>query len=222
MQRGRALTAFGLSELMEPPTCLIVADGVWPQPAVIASALRGPTTVLACDGALARCHQHGLTVHAVVGDMDSLDAEDFLQMDDVRVVERLDQNSNDLSKAIDHALEEGHMNLRIVGATGGDVQHEWANVLECARRDVNIELMDDRSRFLFLAEKEQHEVPTNLGGTFSLMAFVDVEMLNLSGGEYSISNDRLAMGSRGLHNVANEAVINLSYDSGRLVLILPQ
>lgn len=206
---------------MEPPTCLIIANGPWPAPGVMEAALKGPAIVLACDGAVASCMKHNLDVHAVVGDLDSLDAETFALLAGMRVIERLDQDSNDLSKAIDYALDQGHTNLRIVGATGGDVQHEWANILECARRTVNIEMLGERGRFCFLVSKEQHTLQVNKEGTFSLMALNEVAGLNLGGALYSLTDDELGMGSRGLHNMATDSQIKVRYDSGRLVVVLP-
>ena len=45
--------------------------------------------------------------------------------------------------------------------------------------------------------------------------------MQLKGASFPLKDDRLEMGSRGLHNVAVERVVHLSYSEGRLMLMKP-
>lgn len=212
---------FALRTTMEEPTCLVVCNGPWPMPSILAMALDGPNIVVACDGAVVSCMEHGVQVNAVIGDFDSLNQDILSSLDNMEVLERPEQESNDLSKALSYAVEQGHTSVRVVGATGGDMEHEWANMLECAHHAIDIEVVDERGRFCFLAPNVSHAIRVVPQQSFSLMALVSVDGLNLTGASYPLTNDQLEMGSRGLHNMATSDTVKLDYGSGRLMLVLP-
>ena len=91
---------------------------------------QGPN-VLACDGALATCLDNDIVPDAVVGDMDSVNGdvlERFVRLGG-EVHERKEQDAHDLAKALVLAGEQGHSSCIVIGATGGDREHEWANLL---------------------------------------------------------------------------------------------
>jgi len=205
---------------MEAPTCIIVANGD-----VSRSDLSriDPTTVtvVACDGAVWACLDHGTSPHAVVGDLDSINEPGRKEVlpSDVQVIHMPDQSTTDLAKAMAWADAEGHRSLLVLGATGGDLQHEWGNMLACAASSLDICVVDSRGTRQFLSRGTHHRLFVGHRASCSLMAVHDVGGLTLTGAEFELDHATLRTGSQGVHNVACDDSVSLSYATGRLALV---
>lgn len=110
------------------PTAVVIANGTFPNNEKVRGLLAEAPHLLVCDGALKSYLQHSdRTPDAVIGDGDSVAREDLQQ---VRLPLTLvtDQESNDLTKAVDYAHSKGWNNLLIIGATGQREDHTIGNV----------------------------------------------------------------------------------------------
>ena len=128
--------------------------------------------ILACDGALRDCLENDIVPDAVIGDMDSTSEEvlqRFLALGG-EVHRREEQNSHDLTKALTMAEGWACETCVVVGATGGDRQHEWANLLTCAASSMNIECLGEDHVYAFLLPNETHSIEIVPGRLFSLFA----------------------------------------------------
>lgn len=182
---------------------------------------QGPN-VLACDGALATCLESGIVPDGVVGDMDSVKAdvlEHFVSLGG-EIHERKEQDSHDLTKALELAGEQGYSTCVVIGATGGDREHEWANLLCCAATNMDIQCVDEEHVYHFLLPGRHHSIEIDMGQNFSLFAVPTAEGITLSGTKYGLENETLSMGSRGLHNLATSSTMQVHYTQGRLMLIM--
>ena len=205
---------------MKAPTCAVVANGDL-RPEDLNLIDPNKMMVVACDGAVWPCLQHGMTPDAVVGDLDSIDEAGRREAlpPNIQVLHLPDQTTNDLAKAMAWAKTQGHRSLLVVGATGGDLQHEWANMLACAAMADDVAVVDWRGTRQFLSAGMQHHLRVGHRATFSLMAIHDVEGLTLSGAGFELNNATLRTGSRGVHNVALGDTVTLRYATGSLVLV---
>lgn len=205
---------------MEAPTCAVVANGDL-RPEDLNLIEPNSMMVVACDGAVWPCLRHGMTPNAVVGDLDSIEEEGGRKAlpSDMQVMHIPDQTENDLAKAMAWAKAQGHRALLVVGATGGDLQHEWANMLACAAISADVTVIDRRGTRRFLTAGTQYHLQVGDRAAFSLMAVHDVEGLTLDGAKFELNNATLRTGSRGVHNVALGDTITLQYAAGHLVLL---
>jgi len=205
---------------MEAPTCAVVANGDL-RPEDLNLIEPNSMMVVACDGAVWPCLQHGMAPDAVVGDLDSIDEAGRREAlpSDMQVLHIPDQTKNDLAKAMGWAKTQGHRSLLVVGATGGDLQHEWANMLACAAIAADVTVVDGRGARRFLSAGMQHQLRIGPGATFSLMAVHDVAGLTLRGAKFELNDATLPTGSRGVHNVTLGDTITLHYATGHLVLV---
>jgi len=177
--------------------------------------------ILACDGALNDCLENGIVPDAVIGDMDSTSEEmlqRFLALGG-EVHRREEQNSHDLTKALTMARGWECETCVVVGATGGDRQHEWANLLTCAAASMNIECLDEEHVYAFLSPNKMHSIEMIPGQMFSLFALPVAHEVTLEGARYPLLGETLHMGSRGLHNVASGPTLGLNYSEGRIMLL---
>ena len=207
---------------MRPPSHLIFTGGEWCSSEVIQTLLSHRPTVIACDGSLTNCLDRDIVPDVVIGDMDSVGPdvlERFVSLGG-KVHLRKEQESHDLSKALVFAEELGCTSCVVVGATGGDREHEWANLLSCASSSLEIECPGEDHAYRFLLPGSDHSIEMEVGQTFSLFAVPIAEDITLTGAQYALEKETLNMGSRGLHNVAAQPTVKVRYAKGRLMLLM--
>lgn len=110
---------------------VLLAAGEPPTHAVPVGVLRAAKRVIACDGAWRTALALGRTPDAVVGDGDSLAADDREELvrRGIPLVAEAEQETNDLCKAFRHALRTGaDGDLAILGATGRREDHTIGNI----------------------------------------------------------------------------------------------
>ncbi|HJL96738.1 MAG TPA: thiamine diphosphokinase [Candidatus Poseidoniaceae archaeon] len=200
---------------------LILANGPWPKISQIKSISSGALHVIACDGALERTLKHGIQVNTVIGDMDSASEESLVMFSEQggTIIENTDNDSNDLAKAIAFCAELGQNQLIVIGALGGDIAHEWANILTCLASDIEVELIGENTRIKTLLADKYYSIEVGAGKEFSLFAIPFCNRIRLTGCKFELMDEDLAMGSRGVHNIALNKCIEISFAKGALIII---
>lgn len=110
------------------PTVLIVANGHLYDDQESLRLIGVAQHVVVCDGALSRYLEYSQrTPDIVIGDGDSVNANDLKQC---RAPFRkvADQETNDLTKAVTYALDQGWTEIAIIGATGKREDHTIGNI----------------------------------------------------------------------------------------------
>ena len=106
---------------------VIVAGGEFPTAPQPLEILQGAQYVVCCDGAADRYIATGHVPDAIVGDGDSISAENremFAHL--LHIVS--EQESNDQTKAVRFLVEKGMQRIAIVGATGKREDHTIGNI----------------------------------------------------------------------------------------------
>ena len=106
---------------------VILAAGLFPTTEHALRHLRNADFIACCDGAANACVAAGFTPDVIVGDGDSIDEELRCRFVD-RIVRIPEQETNDLTKTVNHCLRLGHKNLTLLGATGRREDHALANI----------------------------------------------------------------------------------------------
>lgn len=127
----------------------IVAGGEFPTHPVPLSILNNAQQIVCCDGAFANLPQqfHSKIV-AVVGDGDSLCQNLRNALGDKYIVVA-DQETNDLTKAVNFCLQHQWTDIKIVGGTGLREDHTIGNIALLAEymQNANIEMVTDYGTF---------------------------------------------------------------------------
>lgn len=129
---------------------IILANGDYPSHPTALQMLWSGVEVVCCDGAANHFVNQGGVPLAIIGDGDSLDAT---------VRERFghcvhhvpEQETNDLTKAVNYAVSLGATELCILGATGKRECHTLGNVsllMEYHRRGLSVEMLTDYCRIV--------------------------------------------------------------------------
>lgn len=106
---------------------LILADGAFPTTKKRQELLRNAANIVCCDGATAKLLEFGREPVAIVGDMDSISLELKAQFAD-RIHQVTEQETNDLTKAVDFCISKGFDEIAILGATGLREDHTLGNI----------------------------------------------------------------------------------------------
>lgn len=109
---------------------VILAAGDYPKKKSRAhKLLESATRVVACDGAaLKYIKDFGKGPEIVIGDMDSFRGAEDVTLYHSNLIHIADQDTNDLSKAIDFCRARGWDDIIVVGATGKREDHSTANI----------------------------------------------------------------------------------------------
>ena len=106
----------------------------------------------------------------------------------------------------------------MIGATGGEREHEWANMMACAASRLDILCIAPKEEWRFFVPGEHYSIDAIAGSQFSIFGVPFAEGVKLTGCMYELRGEHLELGSRGLHNQAN-GTLAVSYEDGRLLMI---
>lgn len=217
---------------------IVVADGDVPARAELDAAWPGwwdgAGPVVAADGGFARAEALGLRPDLVVGDLDSVAAQDLARARAAGVpVERAeaDKDESDAELALLAAIRLGAERITVLGAFGGArLDHALANLGLLAhpaleRREVV--LLDAGARVTLVRAPGPGGVPVTralpgqVGGLVSLLPFGgDVEGVTTGGLGYPLRDEPLTIGpARGLSNVRTATDASVTIRRGRLLVV---
>lgn len=197
---------------------LVFANGEAPSAALVAELSWGNPYVVAADGGARHALAAGLTPDAVVGDLDSIDAEARALIPPGRLhrVARLD--ITDLEKAVAFAIEAGATTVDIAGAGGGRSDHALANlsVLASHRGRARIALHDELFEISLVDGRAEVAGPP--GTLVSLVAIGECTGVTTEGLRWPLEEFTLPFGPRGIHNEVEHQPASVSVRTGTLLL----
>jgi thiamine pyrophosphokinase len=158
------------------------------------------------------------------GEGDIEDNGERLKEFDFEIIHDSDQETNDLEKALNLALERGSTEVVILGATGIRLDHTLKNLsvlLQFNDRFQNIIFRDASCEIRILPRDFTME--THPGQIFSLFPLSGrVDGITTEGLRYALNNESLENGVRdGSSNEANGKRVRISHKNGDLLLITP-
>lgn len=202
---------------------LIIANGEWPPESIWLPLTAQSKCVIACDGAAAQCFENDVKIDAVIGDMDSLSEHDEMRLrddDNVALVRQTGQEENDLVKAMKWSIKQGAESIEVFGIEGGDFDHQFAAILSLCEVPFNTRIHTSQSIIQRVGESPLTLDSIETNASFSLFAVGPVEGVNLTGAEWSLANQTLSPGTRGIHNKSTGEKLHVECLSGDLLLFL--
>ncbi|MFH1084717.1 MAG: thiamine diphosphokinase, partial [Chloroflexota bacterium] len=167
----------------------------------------------------------GHAPHLLVGDLDSISpaALQALAAAGCQVVRhRPDKEETDAELALLAARARGATHITLLGATGGRIDHELANVQLLAMpqlQGIHVAIYDGLS-WLWLAEGLA-EIRGAVGDLVSLIPWGgDVEDIVTEGLRYPLRHEALALGpARGVSNLLTQPLARVTWARGRLLIV---
>jgi len=210
---------------MESKRAIVFANGELMDADAVRAFIRPDDYLVAADGGYLHMKKLGLKPHLLIGDLDSLPAEDVAELrttgTSIEIFPR-EKDETDLELALTKLAGQGYSEIRVVAALGGRLDQTLANVylLELEALDgIDVRLDDGHEEILVIHDKA-HIIGT-AGDTLSLLAMdgctQGITTYNL---KYPLNRETLCPSrSRGISNVmvGSEAIVELR--SGSLLCI---
>lgn len=182
-------------------------------------------TIIAANGGTVTALRWGWLPHAVVGDLDSLPLElrerlQALGCQFVTFPKRKDWT--DLELALQHAIELGASEIVVLGARGGRLDQELANLLLLSRPEwagVTVRLLDSQDEACVV--RQQCTVSGQVGDIVSLIALTpQVAGIVSQGLEWPLRDETLWFGStRGISNELVQPRASVHVKEGVLLVV---
>lgn len=200
---------------------LIVANGEWPKQFDV-ETVGTYRVVVALDGAANRLIGSNMTPDVLLGDLDSV-SESVLEqckVSSVTIVHTPDQQRSDISKGLDWVQRTyPDSDVDIIGVEIGRYDHHlaaYSALFEC-NSDATILLDGWQARRV---SQTPTTIETEPHSIISLIPFGDVAGATIRGCQFSLDNEPLTTGTRGISNIATGHSITVSVDSGDLLLLI--
>jgi thiamine pyrophosphokinase len=182
--------------------------------------------IIAADGGARVARYYDLMPDTVIGDMDSLTADEVQQLENRGVeIQRypVEKDSTDLELALKLAADRDMTWIRVIGGLGGRFDQMLANVYllaldELQTRDVALVAGEQR---LWLLREGTHALRGTEYDTVSLLPVGgDVHGLSSDGLKYALNDETLCFGpARGISNVMLAAEATLTLREGLLLCV---
>jgi len=213
---------------------VIIANGDPPTSDALAHWLREGSALICADGGARVALSHGLKPAHVIGDFDSLSEADLRTLEAGgaqlhRYSPRKDETDLELALSLAARLlaDDPQPEIVILGAVGGRLDHELANIMLLAMpalRGIKICLVHGRERVLLLDARDgpsEVVLEGRAGDVVSLLPFGgDAHGIRTSGLEYPLNDEPLLFGpARGVSNVMLGSQATIALRQGMLLCI---
>lgn len=196
---------------------VILANGSFPKHEIPLKELRSSKYIVCCDGAINKLDEAGIEPYAIVGDLDSLDPDLKWKYRDL-IHHFANQDTNDLTKAIDWCLKNNFSEVVIVGATGQRDDHMIGNVflLPGYARKIKTKMLTSYGVFTPILRAKNFESYTRQQvSIFSPNAETLISTANL---RYSLTEQKLEMMYQGTLNESMGDSFRVEFEGGPLIV----
>ena len=204
---------------------IIFANGDLPDLNQARTLLRADDFIICADGGTHHALALGLTPNLVIGDMDSIQKDQWLEFEKAGVSIELfprDKNETDLELAINRAVEYEPNEIVIIAALGGRLDQTLGNItllsnLQLVTRNVRL---DDGAEEIFFC-RNQVQVEGRSGEIVSLIPWGNpVHGIQTQGLKWQLNNETLHPDkTRGISNEMLSETASIRSSSGNLLVI---
>ncbi len=189
---------------------IIIANGEFPSHPFMLELIKNAKTLICCDGAIHKLSSHRITPDYIIGDCDSLQIlEDGILND--RIIKLPDQNTNDLTKAVDFACLELQLdNLIILGATGLREDHTIANIALLSEYINKVDEISIISEYgIFTVHNKSTKLSTIQGQQISFFTLDHESSISCNELKWSLKSHKFRKWYQGTLNEATSNHINI-------------
>ena len=201
---------------------IIFANGEINDYAAMKPATANADIIIACDGGFRHAAAMGVVPDVIIGDLDSAPPElleEALAKGIAINPYPAEKDETDLELCITYANEKGAKEIKILGATGGRIDHALANLHMLALANCLAEILDEKTSVHLI--KTSLTIPRDNYKTISLIPLTtEASGITTRGLAYPLNNETLYAGkSRGVSNVFNADEATISVTNGLLLAI---
>lgn len=207
---------------------VVLANGSLDDAPILIERLAGwhGAKVVAADGGARHAAALGLAISAIVGDLDSLDAQTRRELEQTGTpfeISPSQKDETDLELALLFAAQEGAEEIAVIGAVGGRLDMTLANLLLLLHpglAGIRVEVWHG-AQIAWLIRPPGDEIDGEVGDTLSLIPLGgDAQGVASEGLAYPLRGETLALGpARGVSNVLAAARARVRLTGGALLAV---
>ena len=198
---------------------VILANGNYPTHVVPLKYLREADLIVCCDGATEKLVAHGLEPGIIIGDLDSVSPALKKRYDKILVPDP-DQETNDLTKAVNWCVAQGIADVVILGATGIREDHTLGNISLLAGYCERIDAVMLTNTGTFRVYDRSVTISSHPGQQVSIFSIDPTLTVTSSGLRYPLNNLTLNSWWRGTLNEAADREFRLEFENGRVIVFM--
>jgi len=196
---------------------VILANGAFPKHKIPLEFLSNAEQIVCCDGAAQNLLNSGFKPDYIIGDLDSVSNEIKNKYASI-IVHFAEQETNDLTKAVNFCLENNRTEITILGATGKREDHTLGNLslLTDYAEKANVQLLTDDGVFTPLLESSVLE--SYLGEQISIFSLNPKTIFTFHNLFYPVNNRKLISWWQGTLNEAKNDNFTINFNKGKVLV----
>jgi thiamine pyrophosphokinase len=208
---------------------LVVANGDMEEGEWIRPYLQQARTIVAVDGGLSHLERLGLMPHSLIGDRDSLTADQKMTLEAAgikQIVYSPQKDETDLELALLYICDEfPDTDVFVVGGFGGRLDQMLANLLLLAHprlQNCTIKLLTAHQRaWLLTPATSPAQIKGKVDDLVSLLPLGgDVQVANTEGLRWPLRDEKLTFGlARGVSNRMTAVLATVAVTDGHLLVV---
>jgi thiamine pyrophosphokinase len=196
---------------------VILANGTYPFHPVPLAALHEADMIVCCDGAAGKVVAHGLEPAIIIGDLDSVPEAVKEQYTEI-LVRDSDQETNDLTKAVNWCISNGIQEVAILGATGIREDHTLGNISLLTEYSHRIDAVMLTDTGTFRVYDRSVTIASHPGQQVSLFSIDPSLKVTSAGLRYPLDGLTLHSWWRGTLNEAGGDCFTLGFVGGQVIV----
>ena len=203
----------------EPGLPVILADGAFPNNDDTLAYLKKAQKIICCDGAIHQLEKIKILPDMIVGDLDSISPAEKEKYSD-RLYQDSNQDTNDLTKAMQWCLDHNIREVVVLGATGKREDHTLGNIgllAEHCHRMIWSFLTDYG---WFVPIRKSSTIQSKAGQQVSIFCFDPQCSITSSGLKYPLIQRQFKLPWEGTLNEAEKEHFSLTFEKGEIVVYL--
>jgi len=203
---------------------IVIGNGEQPPSELLKAVVNsGQFEVICADGGYHHAERLGITPNLILGDMDSLSAEEITELEGkVSVKKFTGQDDTDVEKAITYCNENGLKDILLFGVTGKLIDHELSNLILLFRYATELRLRIFNKDSVLEAVTGSFTRKTGKGARISFYTFGSELTVKTKGLRYQLPENKLIFGRQeSTGNIAEADEVLFEVSGGYMLLILP-
>ncbi len=196
---------------------VILANGNYPSHEVPLGFLGKADLIVCCDGAVEKLAANGLEPGIIIGDLDSVTSRLKRKYAGI-LVQDSDQETNDLTKAVNWCIDRNYTSLVILGATGKREDHTIGNISLLAEyaRKTGVMMITDTG--IFTPRLKSSRFSSFPGQQVSIFSIDPETVITSVGLKYRLGNMKLHNWWQATLNEAEGESFDLIFEGGPLIV----